>query len=113
MNYNQYGNYGYPSYSFQPQQPQSNGMTWVQGEAGANAYQVGTGQVAVLFDSTRDVFYVKSVDQYGKPNALEAYDFKKHVEVAENATTPDMSQYVTKAELEEILKAKKPVEKAK
>ena len=85
---------------------QNGGMTWVQGEAGANAYQVAPGHVMVLFDSTRDVFYIKSVDMYGKPSPLETYDFKKHVDVAKNETT-DMSQYVTKAELEEILKGMK------
>lgn len=82
--------------------PQSNGMNWVQGESGANAYQVAPNQVVVLFDSTREVFYIKSADMYGRPT-LETYDYTKHVDVKEEEKT-DMSQYVTRKELNMLLK---------
>lgn len=97
-NYNPYAGYNPYTFNYGNQQ---NGMTWVQGEAGANAYQVMAGQVAVLFDSTRQVFYIKSVDASGKPNPLETYDYTKHADAVQEK--PDMSQYVTKEELQQIL----------
>lgn len=95
-------NYGY-GYNYPNYQPITTGMNWVQGEAGANAFQVQPGQLAVLFDSTQNIFYIKTVDASGKPNPLEVYDYSKH----ENKAEPDMSQYVTRDELNKILEGEK------
>lgn len=94
--------YGNPYYSYPNSiYPQNNGMNWVQGEAGANAAPVAPGCVGVFFDSTRQVFYVKSVDQTGKPNALETYDYSRH---EDKPVIPDMSGYVTKNEMKDEVK---------
>lgn len=100
--YNPYYPTGYPNAGYQPNSAsQSGSMNWVQGEAGANAWYVGPGQVAVLFDSTRQVFYIKSCDQMGKPQPLEIYDYSKHKD-----PTPaqhDLSNYVTKDEMKKYI----------
>ena len=46
----------------------------VKGKEGANAYQVGPGQKALLIDSEEAVIYVKSTNAFGQPYPLEEYD---------------------------------------
>lgn len=102
--------YGTPQYGWQYPMNQVNNnapqaantdLIWVQGEAGAKSYLVAPGHAVVLFDSENPVFYIKSVDQSGMPQPLKTYDFSEHKE--EQAVTPDMSQYVTKAEMKDYL----------
>lgn len=54
-------------------------VVWAHGEAGANAYPVGAGQTAFIFDSDQDkqTFYVKSTDIRGVQQPLEIYDYHK------------------------------------
>lgn len=107
----------YPSYaqpnSYSPQQPQmpsnnmsNNGIVWVQGEAGAKAYPVGSGNSVMLLDSENSVFYIKSTDISGMPLPLRIFDFK------ERTTSQPLSQasfenknYVTHEELNKILES--------
>lgn len=83
-----FGNYNYNPYAwsnpyampqYQPQAPQmpappqpvaqqSNGIRWVQGEAGAKAYPVGPGESAFLMDSENPMAYLKTTDQNGMPS---------------------------------------------
>ena len=118
MTYNYYQQpYGYnsiaPLYSL-PSQASNNGFNWVQGEAAARAFQVSPGQKALLLDSEKDVFYIKSVDLTGTPSPLRIFEYKE-VFPETNKTisqiTQDNPQYVTKkefedriSELEELLK---------
>lgn len=51
-----------------PQAAQEQPMIWVQGDAGAKAYMVANGSTVVLWDSERDVIYVKSADMSGMPS---------------------------------------------
>lgn len=102
--YNPYfPNYQNGYQQFQPQpQNQIVGMNWVQGEAGANAWYVRPNEVAVLFDSTRQVFYIKSCDQTGKPQPLEAFDYSIHSEEPQ-IQKQDLSKYVTKDEMKKYI----------
>lgn len=66
----------YPQQNLQPQQPQQNGVNWVQGLAGAKAFMVAPGQTAFLMDSEGQTFYMKSADQSGMPT-LRVFDFQE------------------------------------
>jgi hypothetical protein len=58
-----------PSYVQQNQQPQqSNGIIWVQGEAGAKSYLVAPNTTVQLWDSEAQVIYLKSADASGMPS---------------------------------------------
>lgn len=61
-----------PQY-YTPQMPaqqaqQMGGITWVQGEAGAKAYNVRPGESAFLMDSEAPMAYLKSADMTGMPS---------------------------------------------
>lgn len=112
-------NYGYPAAYYnspymqtyqQPQQPaQSNGIQWVQGEAGAKAYNVSAGQSMLLMDSESQSFYIKSTDGSGMPLPLRIFDYTERT--AQNAqrepqSAPiDTSLFVTRTEFEERIAA--------
>lgn len=71
MGYQPY--YGYQGYQVQPQssQPQaqqSNGIIWVQGEAGAKSYLVAPNNTVQLWDSESQTIYLKSADASGMPS---------------------------------------------
>lgn len=91
------------------QSAQSNGIIWVQGEAGAKAYPVAAGNSLLLMDSENQVFYIKSTDTSGMPQPLRRFVY--HEDVAEKATvqpTIDTSLFVTHDELEKALEKLKP-----
>lgn len=85
-----------------------NGIIWVQGESAAKSYAVPFGSSVPLFDTEGDVFYIKSVDASGMPMPLRTF---KYVEIVpQNAPTvpketpeQDMSKYITRDNLAEIL----------
>ena len=63
-------------------------------------------------DSERSVFYIKTVDPNGM-GSIKAYEFSELVEEPKNAApapTPqqDLSQYVTRTELEAMLAELRP-----
>lgn len=94
-------------------------MEWVEGEVGAKAFQMPNGWPAnspiPLWDSTDTVIWLKSWGPMGIPNPLQ----KLRYEMPENQnqamltasggtgndhSQADMSQYVTRKDLEEILR---------
>jgi len=102
------------SYSPSPQQTQpAQGMIWVDGEVGAKAYQMPqgwpSGSPIALWDTNDTVIYLKSNNQMGMPNPLQ----KIHYTLEENKNqsmlpaggmsgTPDMQNYVTKSDFEQM-----------
>ena len=52
----------------QAAQPAQNGFIWVQGEEAAKAYLVAPGNTVTLWDSEKDVIYIKSADASGMPS---------------------------------------------
>lgn len=113
--FNPYQPYGYPMInqpqmrypvSINPYEPQ-----YVTGIEGANAYQMPAGvQQMILWDTDKDCFYIKKLDEIGRPRVVAWKDFSDHVEPAQenqNGTdaqqTIDMSVYPTKKDLEDML----------
>lgn len=82
-------------------------IVWVQGRAGAEAYQAEPGTRVVLFDSNEQVFYIKEVGLDGRPNPLmafryEAIDFGNVQNGTKSEAMPDMSKYVTKEDFDKL-----------
>jgi len=81
----------------QPQQAETGGIIWVQGEAGAKAYLVAPGNTVQLWDSENQVIYLKSADMSGMPS-MRVLDYTERT--ADPKTTPagpqaPQVQYVT------------------
>ena len=91
------------SYNQMYQRPQTNGITWVQGIEGAKAFQMAPNSNTILMDSENDGrFYIKVSDNVGMCN-LRTFSYK---EVTESHTPQiDMSNYVTRQELEDALRS--------
>lgn len=87
---------------------QTNNIMWVQGVEGAKAYQLSPNTNAMLMDSENDgIFYIKTSDNIGMCN-LRVF---KYEEIKETPSTQaDTSQFVTRAELNELLEKMKGVE---
>lgn len=106
-------NNGYPA-TYYPQYPHitSNGIIWVQGEAGAKSYLVAPNSTVQLWDSENNVIYLKSADSSGMPS-MRVLDYtirENNSQTALNGLKND-SVYVTKEEFEkfkaEILETRK------
>jgi hypothetical protein len=86
----------------------NNGIIWVQGIEGAKAYQIAPNSNVMLMDSENDGrFYIKVSDNVGMCNLrtfsyVETTGQEPFSRGHENDI--DMSQYVTKDELQEALK---------
>lgn len=86
----------------QAQQPQpqpaqqSNGIIWVQGEAGAKSYLVAPNTTVQLWDSESDVIYLKSADASGMPS-MKVIDYKVRNAMPEQApSVSPQASYATK-----------------
>lgn len=102
---------------YQPVQPvqqpstaaqQTNGIIWVQGEAGAKSYLVAPNTTVQLWDSENQVIYLKSADASGMPSMkILDYTIRDTTPVnapmtasaAQPTNTPD---YATKADVEAL-----------
>lgn len=104
----------YPNYqqSYQPnyqqsyqqvlypqQQAQSNGIIWVQGEAGAKSYLVAPNTTVQLWDSEAPVIYIKSADASGMPS-IKVLDYvvRERAESERKQVTQPNVEYVTRDE---------------
>lgn len=85
----------------QPQQVNSN-MIWVSGEAGAKAYLVAPNTTVQLWDSEKNVIYIKSADASGMPS-IKTLDYTIR-DTATNTQTlvNDDGGYIKKEELEAL-----------
>ena len=87
---------------------QNNGINWVQGIEGAKAWQLAPNSNVMLLDSdTEGRFYIKVSDNVGMCT-LRIFDYVEVTNSANrntnsNTTQIDMSHYVTKSELQEVL----------
>lgn len=95
----------------QQQTPQTaqQGIQWVQGEAGAKAFNVGAGQSVLLMDSESNAFYIKSTDPSGMPLPLRIFDYTERTaqsaQTSPQASGIDTSVFVTHEELDARLAA--------
>ena len=99
----------YPSYYPTLNQPQQS-ILWCQGIEGAKAYPVGAGNSVLLMDSDSHNMYIKSADQAGVPS-LRVFEYTEVTGKKEEPKKVDMSNYVTREELEEIIAKLKPKKK--
>lgn len=80
---------------------------YVHGLDGANAYQLQPGVTRqILWDDEQNRFYIKGLDEYGRPKILADNDFTPHVEAqteSHNNDNVDFSVYPTKKDMEEFL----------
>lgn len=101
-NFNPYG-YNYP-YQMQYQQPQQNGLQWVQGIEGAKSHSVSPGQSVLLMDSESNSFFIKSADASGMPLPLRIFDYTERTaqNVPQQPTVAviDTDKYITREEFE-------------
>ena len=89
-------------------------MKWVKGETGADAFPMPQGwppeKPVVLWDSTDKKIFLKSWNNVGMPNPLQELDYtiQEHTNPAllpsNLSGSMDMSNYVTKQDLEELRK---------
>ena len=86
---------------------QSQGLIWVQGEAGAKAYLVAPGGTVLLMDSEAERFYLKSCDAAGMPN-LRTYEYKEialeNVQKPSETAAMRKEDYCTREEFEALKK---------
>lgn len=103
------------SYAQPMQMPTYKVMEYVDGEIGAIAYQLPPGwppnTFFPLWDNKDSVIYLKSINQMGAPNPIQRARFYIEENPTKNlpgssdtsgANGPDMSQYVTKADFEQL-----------
>ena len=98
-------NYQNPYLNSRPAYTQNNGILWVQGVEGAKGYQMSPNSILLLMDSENDgVFYIKSTDNIGM-SSLRTFKYTE-VNTAEVGAVPlpDLSEYVKKDELQELIK---------
>lgn len=105
-------NYGFPA-AYQPmyqqypqyQQPNNNGMIWVQGEAGMKAYLVAPNNSVALWDSEAPVLYLKSADATGMPS-VKTLDYTIRGDpgpsVSASSSESRNTDYATKSEIEAL-----------
>lgn len=80
-----------------------NGILWVGSKQEADNYPIAPGCAVALWDSNNPVIYLRQADSTGKPST-KVYDMVERQEgQAQQAQTPDLSQYVTWDKLEEYL----------
>lgn len=86
----------------------SSGIVWVQGIAGANAFNdIAPGDSVPLFDSENPVIYIKSVDMNGRPKELEIYDLVKRQSTTAPVAPPiDTTKFVARDELDSFVENK-------
>ena len=80
-------------------------FVYVTGLQGANAYQMPAGvQQMILWDTDNDSFYIKKLDEFGRPRVVAHKDFFDHVEREAAPAQPiDTSSFVTRKDLDDIL----------
>lgn len=92
-----------PQYSPMQQPTQNtNGIIWVQGEAGAKSYLVAPNTTVQLWDSESQRIYLKSADASGMPS-MKVLDYTIQCGANAPVSAPDAAaQYATKEELEAL-----------
>lgn len=94
-----------------PQQPRYisgyEPMIYVTGIEGANAYQMPPGvSYVILWDTEFDSFYIKKLDEMGRPRVVAWKDFVDHVVPEKQEAAPvknESNEYLTKADFESML----------
>lgn len=91
-------------YSPTAQQPQTQGVIWVQGKASAQSYVIPAGQSAILLDSDGPFAYKKETAPDGRPLPMETYRLVREEETPAPVQAPDLTGYVKETDVEEIVR---------
>lgn len=87
---------------FESPYTKSNGIQWVQGEAGAKSYMVMPNSAVLLMDAEENKFYIKSADVSGMPT-IRTFEYTETTPHADIQTPQgNMEEYCTKADLEDL-----------
>lgn len=101
-------NYGQPQYN--QQNHGQVGLIWVQGIEGAKSYLVAPNTTIQLWDSEKQVIYLKSADASGMPS-MKILDYT----IRDNDNTSNVitnnNEYVTKEAFNELSRKMEEVEK--
>ena len=89
-----------PMYPMPMNRPDSTGLNWVQGEAGAKSWFVNPGSTVLLMDSENQRFYLKSADMTGVP-AMRTFEYTE-VGAQKPQEQPQAPQFVTMEEFTEF-----------
>ena len=84
------------------QASQSAPIIWVQGEEGAKAYMVASGNSVLLMDSENSVFYIKSTDASGMPQPLRIFDYTERGKNATQKAESENDKFVTREEFDAL-----------
>lgn len=101
MAYNNYYPATYQPSFFSPMyqtQQQNTGIIWVQGEAGAKSYLVAPNSTVQLWDSEKQVIYLKSADASGMPS-IKTLDYT--VRGGQHAAE-EKAEYALKSDIEGV-----------
>lgn len=87
--------------------PQNN-IIWVNGKENARSMQLQPNSTVILLDNDSNKFYIKTTDDIGLGkirvfNYSEENDSSQTQQQSPNPTSIDVSQYVTKQELEDMI----------
>lgn len=97
---------GYTTPAATPQVSQNTGGIVcypIKGEEAANAYLVAPNQSVWLIDMEKGVFYIKTADSNGVPFPLRIFDYKERAPKTEETSQVDLSEYVTKSDLKQMI----------
>ena len=113
---NPYMNNNYINRNYTPSQPTTqqqqqvyqNNIIWVKGKENARSMQVPPNSTVILLDSEVGKFYIKTTDDIGL-GKLRVFSYVEEpdndsVNTSSSVPNIDLSNYVTKTELEEIVK---------
>lgn len=90
-----------------PMQSQSNGLLWVQGEAGAKSYLMAPNSTVLLMDSEAQRFYLKTADASGVPG-MRVFEYTEiHPNQPKPADIPT-DKFVTREEFERFVQSLAP-----
>lgn len=107
---NYYQNYpNYPQQYPQPiqmpqipqpiQQPQNQILAWVKDEEEGVNFPLSAGQSIFLMNQNAPYLYMKSVDQLGKTTFMK----KRLVDESEHQDRPDLTDYIRREEIEDLI----------
>lgn len=74
---------------------QNRTLTWVQGEAGANAYCVAPNSTIDLWDTEKQTIYIKSSDMYGIPSIIAVDYVFRDAQAQQNEVSKEKPYYAT------------------
>ena len=108
-NYLNYNTYSSQHNNQQQQIPTQNNIIWVKGKENARSMQLPPNSTVILLDSEVGKFYIKTTDDIGL-GKIRVFNYTEEPDVETTQTSIpniDLSNYVTKQQLQEIVKEMK------